>query len=133
MYFHRIHFYYIVFPMRAYIQAYGGTIYLICSTPDKEYSVSLPCTKSRFAPLKQISLPRLQLCGTVLLANRAKRTSDSLEINFNQMFYWTNSNRTLSWIRVEPKDWNTFVTNGVIFRIGFTQREKILQTCSVLV
>ena len=95
------------------IKAYGACIYIRCLTAFKQYVSNLLCAKSRVAPLKQVNLPRLELCGAVLLANLAKRVKEVLNINFDRFYYWTDSTITLYWIKNEPNRWKTFVANRV--------------------
>lgn len=47
--------------------AYGACIYIRSRGADGEHRVELLCSKSRVAPLKTVSLPRLELCAAVLL------------------------------------------------------------------
>lgn len=53
--------------------AYGACLYMRSITPNEEYTVRLLCAKSRIAPLKKLLLPRLELCGAVLLALLTKK------------------------------------------------------------
>nr|CAI5848724.1 unnamed protein product [Callosobruchus analis] len=59
--------------------------------------------------LKTYRLPRLELCGIVLLANLMKRVTRHL----NNVFFWTDSEICLSWIKDEPSRWKQFVANRV--------------------
>lgn len=52
--------------------AYGACIYCRCVNVDGVVSTVLLSSKSRVAPLKAVSLPRLELCGAVLLAQLIK-------------------------------------------------------------
>ena len=48
--------------------AYAGAVYLQMVDTDGTAHVSLVMAKTRVAPLKQLTIPRLELCGANLLA-----------------------------------------------------------------
>ncbi|GFV00423.1 integrase catalytic domain-containing protein [Trichonephila clavipes] len=54
-------------------KAYGSSIYLKSISALGEVKVCLVTSKSRVSPLKQISIPRLELCGAVLAAKLMKK------------------------------------------------------------
>lgn len=93
-------------------QAYGACIYFR-TTGRHGYSSNLICSKSRVAPLKNISLPKLELCGALLLARLMKKTLESFDITVDKVYYWTDSTITLSWIKATARTWKTFVANRV--------------------
>jgi hypothetical protein len=94
-------------------RAYGACIYLKSITESGDIGIQLLCAKSRVAPLKTISIPRLELCGAVLLAQLSKRVKDSLTINIDREIYWSDSTITLAWIAGSPNRWKQFVSNRV--------------------
>lgn len=96
----------------ASITAYGCCIY-IRSIVQTEVSIRLLCAKSRVAPVKTISLPRLELCSAVLLANLMDRIKSSIKINKIASYCWTDSEIVLNWLAAHPSTWTTFVASRV--------------------
>lgn len=52
---------------------------------------------SRVAPIKSVCLPRLELCPAVI-THLAKKVIDSLDVNFHNKYFWTDSSITLAWL-----------------------------------
>ncbi|GFY23925.1 uncharacterized protein TNCV_4896061 [Trichonephila clavipes] len=54
-------------------KCYGAVIYCRSQSPDGATTVKLVTSKSRWAPVKSVTMPRLELCAAVLLAKLMKR------------------------------------------------------------
>ncbi|XP_043258048.1 uncharacterized protein LOC122400589 [Colletes gigas] len=89
-------------------KAYGACVYL--RSIDKH---DLLIAKSRVAPLKQQTIPRLELCGALLLVSLAKTVEQAFHIPINHSFYWTDSTIALHWLNTPPNTLKTFVANRV--------------------
>ncbi|XP_046748847.1 uncharacterized protein LOC124412775 [Diprion similis] len=93
--------------------AYGACVYVRSSTGDNEHVVELLCAKARVAPLKTVTLPKLELCGAVLLARLVQKVTEALTLPITDKYYWCDSQVTLGWIAREACNWKTFVANRV--------------------
>jgi len=86
-------------------------VYLRFPESQDQWSTRLLCSKSRVAPLKAISLPRLELCGALLLAQLVNKVLKAVRFKPEEVYYWTDSTIVLHWIKAPNKKWNTFVAN----------------------
>ena len=92
-------------------KAYAAVVYVRTETTDGGVHVWLLTSKTRVAPVKQLSTPRLELCAAQLGANLVHNLSVSLQIH--NVFAWTDNTIVLSWLSKLPRTWNTFVANRV--------------------
>lgn len=97
----------------ASMTAYGGCLYVRALYDDGTVSCCLVCSKSRVAPLKTVSLPRLELCGFLLLARMCHKFSSCMKFQFKKVVMFTDSQIVLAWLQSTPSRWTTFVANRV--------------------
>ena len=91
--------------------AYAAVSYLVCEYSDRPTTSRLVASKSRVAPLKAVTIPRLELMGAVL-ANRLS-TNILGTLNVNGATYWTDSTNVLYWLHNQSRIFKPFVANRV--------------------
>lgn len=93
-------------------RGYGAVIYAVSAHHDNTHNVVLVTSKTKVAPLKTQSLPRLELLGALLLTRLMKLTTSVLE-NVTDIHVYTDSTIVLGWLAGHPSRWSTFVANRV--------------------
>ncbi|XP_076660082.1 uncharacterized protein LOC143363371 [Halictus rubicundus] len=94
-------------------RAYGACIY-IRARNCRDIQTQLLCAKSRVAPLKTLTLPRLELCAAHLMTKLFNNVLNSLRhLQFNEIKFWTDSTIVLNWINSSPHALKTFVSHRV--------------------
>ncbi|GFV00841.1 uncharacterized protein TNCV_1386561 [Trichonephila clavipes] len=94
-------------------RCYGAAVYCKSKNLKSETLVRLITSKSRVAPIKRLTIPRLELCAAVLLAKLVKRVVAALQLETAEVYLWSDSTIVLAWLRKEPMDLKTFVQNRV--------------------
>ncbi|XP_058449233.1 uncharacterized protein LOC131429200 [Malaya genurostris] len=81
---------------------------------------SIVVAKTRVAPLKFVSIPKLELQAAVIGARLARTVGESLSIPISKRVFWTDSRDVLCWINSDHRRYTQFVA----FRVG-----EILENC----
>lgn len=103
----------------ASLKGYAAVVYIKLSYATSPVSIHFVTAKSRVAPLKTgrldetLSVPRLELCGALLLAQVLHRVQKTLspKFNFSSIHAWTDSTVVLSWLTTSQVQFKAFVTN----------------------
>ena len=93
--------------------AYGGVIYLRTLYQDTTIVINLVMAKSRVAPVKCQTIPRLELCGACITAQLLLQVADYLHISMDSVFGWTDSTIVLGWIKKCPSVLKVYVSYRV--------------------
>ncbi|XP_058822232.1 uncharacterized protein LOC131683878 [Topomyia yanbarensis] len=93
--------------------AYGACTYARSIDSSGNIRVELLASKSRVAPLKRLTLPRLELCAADLAAKLHTQIVEALQIKVSASYFWSDSKVALQWIKAPPNTWQTFVANRV--------------------
>ncbi|XP_062537684.1 uncharacterized protein LOC134206011 [Armigeres subalbatus] len=105
-------------------RAYGAVLYVRTEVSDGTINIQLVCSKSRVAPLKPMTIPRLELCGALVLAQLAQKAIVSLKVKFDSVTLYSDSMICLSWLKKSPAVLNEFVCNRVATIVELTQNYK---------
>ncbi|GFR17290.1 integrase catalytic domain-containing protein [Trichonephila clavata] len=94
-------------------KAFGAAIYLRTKSRHG-ISVKLVTSKSHVAPLSCVTLPRLELLGTLVAARLASKVKKIVNSKKSCLqYYWTDSKIFLFWIKGNKPRWKQFVANRV--------------------
>lgn len=95
-------------------KAYAAVAYMQAWGADKVSAVSLLMAKSRVAPKKAPSMPRLELLAALLAARLRRFIEAALPEVFTRTFLYTDSQVAFYWIvNAEPGRYQQFVANRV--------------------
>ena len=94
--------------------AYAAAIYLRFVPEEGRASTSLVMSKTRVAPVRKITLPRLELMAAVITARLCTYVKDAIDCPISRIVCWTDNSSTLHWIRGSATQWKPFVANRVI-------------------
>lgn len=98
----------------ASFSAYGGVIYCRYFHKDLSVTVSLVSSRMRIVPKKKRpTIPRLELCAALALAQLMTRVQGELKIQSDSIYCWSDSSVVLGWLRHPPGELKTFVGNRV--------------------
>ncbi|KAK7922058.1 hypothetical protein WMY93_008960 [Mugilogobius chulae] len=90
-------------------RAYGAVAYLRVTDQQAHISTSFVMARSRVAPRKQVSMPRLELCAALTGAQLAKVLQTELTIPLQSVYLWTDSTTVLQWIQSSSCRYKVFV------------------------
>lgn len=89
--------------------AYSTCAYVRFELKDGTFSAQLLAAKSRIAPIRQITVPRLELCAAVLAARLRKAIERETSFTFRRVLHLTDSMIVRSQIQNESHGFGAFV------------------------
>ncbi|XP_017465319.1 PREDICTED: uncharacterized protein LOC108358465 [Rhagoletis zephyria] len=99
--------------------AYAAVAYLrICKGEDVD--IAFVAAKSRCAPLKGMTIPRLELQAAVLGSRLQKSVVEYHDFNIHRIVLWSDSKTVLLWIRSTTREYKQFVAGRIAEIISST-------------
>ena len=104
-------------------KAYCAMVFLVCETTEGTFT-RLLSAKTRVAPLKQLTIPRLELMSARVLATLMSTILEALGPTFkvDAVRYWLDSKTALFWIH-NNGEWKQFVQHRVNEILRLTRKE----------
>ena len=94
--------------------AYGCVIYLRCVGKDGYIHVSLVCSKNKLAPIKTISIPRLEWQASYMAATMEYTVrNESMGITLGPSTLWCDSTIVLAYVKNTSTRYHVYVANMV--------------------
>ncbi|GBP48741.1 hypothetical protein EVAR_88202_1 [Eumeta japonica] len=93
--------------------AYAAALYWRATDSRGHVSTSLIIAKSRVAPLKITSIPRLELQAAVMGTRMATTVIEEHDRKPNTKFYWTDSKTVLTWLKNGARSYKPFVAHRI--------------------
>ena len=94
-------------------RAYTAAVYSRHEYQDGSITTRLIASKTRLAPLKTLSIPRLELLGALIGLRLANQVCSALAIPSNSVTYWVDSLNVGYWIQGKSREYKPFVAHRV--------------------
>ena len=94
-------------------KAYAAVVYVKSTYTDHPPLISLVTAKTKVAPLKPVTIPKLEQCGAALLSKLLTTVSQALNIPLINIHAWCDSTIVLSRLDGNPRHYKTYVGNRI--------------------
>nr|XP_027213054.1 uncharacterized protein LOC113806132 [Penaeus vannamei] len=94
-------------------KAYGAVAYMRWGLSDGSFISHLIASKCKLAPIRQMTIPRIELCSAVLACRLRAFIVQEMDFNFDSVTHLIDSEIVRSQIQKESFRFNTFVANRV--------------------
>ena len=93
--------------------AYSAAVYFRFEDTSGKTHITLITSKTKVAPMKRLTIPRLELCGAHLLSDVLSHVKNIFQIPMCDTYAWTDSTIAIDWLNGNPRRLKTFVGNRV--------------------
>jgi hypothetical protein len=94
-------------------RGYGAVTYIRFEDIGGNVHCSFVMAKSRVAPLKETTIPRLELSAAVVATRLDKMVRHESDIRIDASQFWTDSTCVLGYLKNKNKRFQTFVANRI--------------------
>ena len=94
-------------------QAFGACAYVRWKLRNSKFGLRFIAAKSRVAPLKELTIPSLELQGAVLVYRLGKTILEESRLTFERVRYLSDSRVALAWIQGPSRSNKPFVSSLV--------------------
>ncbi|XP_045129091.1 uncharacterized protein LOC123514899 [Portunus trituberculatus] len=95
------------------MKAFGAVAYVRWHLMDGSIECTLVASKSKLAPLRKVTVPRLELCGALLSCRLRQFIEEEMEWSFDTVVHITDSEIVRGQIQKESFRFNTYVGNRI--------------------
>ncbi|XP_011883842.1 PREDICTED: uncharacterized protein LOC105570992 [Vollenhovia emeryi] len=96
-------------------RAMCAAVYIRVISNCGEITTNIVYSKTKVAPLKRLTIPRLELSGAVILVKLVTRILLVWKLESPSIYLWTDSALTYTWINNHPSRWKDYIHNRVCF------------------
>ena len=97
----------------ASLLGFGAVAYFRLDRGDGHIWCSFVMAKGRVAPVRQLTVPRLELQSAVMAVRLGDLIKREHDFDIESTHYWSDSTTVLRWIRSESRRYHTFVANRI--------------------
>ena len=105
-------------------RAYGAVAYLRFCYKSGGFHCSFVISKSKVAPIKTVTLPRLELCSAVASVRLYRTVIHELDVPIERIYFWADSQLTLQYINNKAHRFRVFVANRTTEILEHSQPEQ---------
>ncbi|XP_054259735.1 uncharacterized protein LOC128984441 [Macrosteles quadrilineatus] len=94
-------------------EAYAAVSYLRHGCARGAYKTMLVMARAKVAPLKQTTIPRLELQAAVLGCRIACSIIKDIDLTISRQIFWSDSVTVLHWLKSDPRQFKQYVSNRI--------------------
>ena len=108
----------------ASLKAFGAVVYVRTVYLHQPPTVTLVTAKTKVTKTKPPTIPKLELCGAVLLTKLLNTVSDVLNIPLSNITAWTDSSIVVAWLDGHSRTMTQYVYNRVYYVLDHTNPQN---------